>query len=91
MENSDRSIYWYSSIRVVQVLLARTPGKAGKLAKYCLELHCDNRDFISQQRYVVFLTLNATVAQLVEHMTEDHGVTGSMPVGGTKKIRGVMK
>ena len=44
-------------------LLARTPGKAGKLAKYCLELHCENRDFMSAEICSILNTqiLNATV------------------------------
>ena len=67
--------------------MARTPGKAGKLAKYCLELHCENRDFISQQRYVVFLTLNANLAQLVEHRTCNSDVRISSILVGSKFYR----
>ena len=54
--------------------MARTPGKAGKLAKYCLELHCENRDFMSAEICSILNTqiLNVTLAQMVEQSFEGY-------------------
>lgn len=53
-----------------------------------------NSPFYINLRFEIYLGYNnviAWVAQLVEHMTENHGVTGSIPVPGTKTMRSIVR